>query len=198
MEVELFQIQPHYLLKKINKIMKIKTLIIGLLCCFVSGLIHGQSLNHVDSVSREKAHITVNNLKILTRSNYLLFSIADKWYLIIVKKKDGMFYQYYINSDTSKLRQQVTKKYKVIKSNTILQHAFKKGLYHREYITFNSPFYKDNPAQAEGNLTYFYLYDSGIKYGESRLSIFIQPNPIDNQVYDYLRNKLLKNIAKHE
>jgi hypothetical protein len=176
--------------------MKMKIIIIGLLCCFATKLIHGQTLNRVDSISRAKAQNTVtNNLKISPQSNYLLFSIQDKWYLIIVKK-DGMLCQYYINSDTSKLKPQVTKKSKVIKSNPILRKAFKKGLYHREYITFNSPFYKNRHAQAEGNLTYFYLYEDGIKYGEARLSVFIEPNPIDHQVYDYLRNTLLKIISK--
>lgn len=84
----------------------------------------------------------------------------------------------------------------MIKSDSILEKAFDKKLYHKEYITFNSPFYKYNHAQSEGNLTYFYLYKEGIKYGEARLSVFIKPNPIDNQIYDYLRNVLLKIIAK--
>jgi hypothetical protein len=117
-----------------------------------------------------------------------LFSIADKWYLVIVQNHN-IYYEYYIKSDTS--NKKITVK-KIVKHRQILSKAFNENLYQRGYITFNSSFYKNNNVESDGNITYFYLMKNGIKYGEARLSVFIAPNPINQKVYNYLLFSLLK------
>ncbi|MDB5142981.1 MAG: hypothetical protein JWQ66_1694 [Mucilaginibacter sp.] len=164
---------------------------------FITKAGYSQILGHADSLSREKSEVIVkNNFRNLIGNKYLLFSISDRWYLIIAKKSNK-YYEYYLDSDTSKVRRSSTiKATKVVSISRVLSKAFDEKSYQKDYITFNSPFYRHNHAESDGNITYFYLMIDGVKYGEARLSVFIKPNPIDKDVYDYLRISLLRYISK--
>jgi hypothetical protein len=157
---------------------------------FIGKIGYSQQLAHADSLSVKRAQSIINaDLYNETLNNdYLLFSIADKWYLVIVRSHNS-YSEYYLKSDTS--NQKMTIK-KVIKNRRILSKAFNEKLYQSGYITFNSSFYKNNNVESDGNITYFYLMKNGIKYGEARLSVFIAPNPINQKVYNFLLFSLLR------
>jgi hypothetical protein len=147
---------------------------------------YSQSFGHGDSISMKKAAATIkNNFNISEKDNYLLFSDADKWFLVIIQK-DNLFYEYYIDSDTSNYKLTTTKTLKILKKNPLLLRIFNEKNYKKDYITFTSPFYKGGYNRAEGNITYFYLIKNGTKYGEALLSMEVDPNPIDSRIYNYL------------
>lgn len=69
---------------------------------------------------------------------------------------------------------------------------FNKNIYQKEFITFDSDFFKPHYEISSGSITYFVYKINNQRLGEARLSFFIKPNPIDVEVYLYLTNKILE------
>jgi len=164
---------------------------------FLCSKVVSQELKFTDSLSIIKSENIVKShfTESIKNNNYLLFSIADKWYLIIIDKSN-YYEQHFINTDSivGNIKDSISL---IKKPDILLQSAFEKSIYKKEYINFSSDFFKNGYDLAEGNSTYFYLKEKNcVKYGESRLSVFVKPNPIDEKIYDYLRNALLNYISK--
>lgn len=160
---------------------------------------NSQIMDCADSISRDRSEFILKEYfsDSLMFYNHLLYSIADKWYLIIIEKPI-CFEEYYIKQD-SMIGYKKSNAKQINKSNTILQKAFDYSLYHKGFINFNSDFYKTGYELSQGNITYFFLRDkNGNKYGEARLSVFVKPNPINEDVYDYLRTHLLNYISQKD
>ncbi|NHA07844.1 hypothetical protein G7092_28855 [Mucilaginibacter sp. HC2] len=171
---------------------KLITVLIVLSFTFKAG--YCQILRHADSVTRKKADSIVLRLGSSVKDNaYLLFSITDRWYLVIVEKQQR-YYEYYLNIKDKNLEPQDEK---IVNRSQLLSKAFNIVRYQKGYITFNSDFFKGKQIVSEGNITYFYLMKMGVKYGEARLSVKISPNPIDEKLYDYLSSELLIFMSKH-
>ena len=162
---------------------------IFLQCCY------SQQINSADSLSRAKAKDVSNFIADKTlNNNHLLFSIGDKWYLMVVEHRD-YYEEFYFQVDTL-LKCSKINPIKIDKPNNILEKAFDKDLYHKDFINLNSNFYKTGYEISEGNTTYFYFKDKdGNVYGESKLTTLIKPNPINNEVYNHLLMKLLQYIT---
>lgn len=158
---------------------------IFLQCCY------SQQINSADSLSRAKAKDVSNFIADRTlNNNHLLFSIGDKWYLMVVEYRD-YYEEFYFKGDTLKINP-----IKVDKPNNILKKAFDKDSYQKDFINLNSDFYKSGYEISEGNTTYFYFRDKdGSVYGESKLTTLIKPNPINDEVYNHLLMKLLQYIT---
>ncbi len=122
--------------------------------------------------------------------DHLLFSIADRWYLVIVPGSKRSFAYYFDAQSNVKSRQK-------IKADNVLLKAFDEKLYQNGYVTFNSSFFRDSEIKSEGNITYFYLMKNHVKYGESKLSVKISPNPIPQEIYDALSTELLLFMSKY-
>jgi len=153
----------------------------------------------LENTSKQKAEsILSHNISAeIEGKNHLLFTIKDEWYLIIIKEAD-YFEKYFITSDTI-IKQSNKKCFKKKKENKILALAFDKKGYHNGYINLNSDLYSNGYELSQGNVTYFYLKDDkGNKYGESKLTTIIKPNPINDKVYNYLLTKLLCCIEEYE
>ena len=151
-----------------------------------------------DSLSRDKAMNTVkdNCSDCILNNSYLLYSIADKWYLVIIETLDS-YEEYFVSSDILGFEKRSSIKIK--KPNAILEKAFNKELYHKGFINLNSDFYKSGYEVSEGNGTYFFLKGKdGTIYGESRLTAFVKPNPINEEVYNYLLMRLLCYITPND
>ena len=151
-----------------------------------------QQFSCADSLSRNKATNVIEKhfADFITNNNYLLYSVADKWYLVIIESLDN-YEEYYVCEDTL---MECGKKgsVKIKKPNEILGKAFDKNLYHKGFINLNSDFYESGYELSEGNTTYFYFKDKdGTIYGESKLTAFVKPNPINETVYNYLLKRLL-------
>ena len=77
-------------------------------------------------------------------------------------------------------------------TDKILKTAFDKSIYHTGFIGFQSEFYNNGYDLAQGSPTYFVMKDEERnRFGESCLSMIVQPNPIDMEVYSYLVNELI-------
>lgn len=177
---------------------KIKTMILKrirntIFLLLLSTTVFSQTIGKADTLSREKASEVATKLLKNTNRDYLLFSIADKWFLLIKDNGDS-YTEYYVNTADVNLNTHEYSAITIKKPNRILRKAFNRCLYHSGYISFNSQFFKDQKVKSEGNITYFFFKSHGRKIGECRLSMFINPNPINVEIYNYLRNKLLKHI----
>ncbi len=130
--------------------------------------------------------------KYTSGNKYLLFSIADTWYLMIVEK-GNRYEEYYVIKDG--LEAFMLKKRTIRGNNKVLDKAFNKDIYHQGFIDLNSPFYSEGYKASSGNKTYFYFKDiNGDIHGESLLTTIINPNPIDTEVYNFLLYQLLRFI----
>jgi hypothetical protein len=119
-----------------------------------------------------------------------LFSIADRWYLVIVRGQKKSFAYYFDAKSNVKSRKRV-------EEDDVLLKAFDENLYQNGYVTFNSSFFRNIEIKSEGNITYFYLMKNHVKFGESRLSVKISPNPIPQEIYDMLSTKLLVFMSRY-
>lgn len=170
-----------------------------LLCNICSLYAYSQELGNLGSTSQYKANLIIEKHlpDKIENKNYLLFSIKDEWYLIVIKNTD-YFEKYFMTEDTLII---VTDKncFKKQKEKKILTYAFDNNKYHNGYINLNSDFYSNGYEVSQGNTTYFYLKDKdGNVYGEANLTTIIKPNPIDNKVYSYLLSNLLYCIKEFQ
>jgi hypothetical protein len=146
-----------------------------------------------DSLSRVKSKQLVEKYfgESLQKLDYLLFSVADDRYLIIVERKNS-FDEYFFNEDTLHHNKKYRRFLSIRKSNKILKKAFNESLYRKEFITMKSDFFKNKHPFFAGLGTYFYLSKSGTKFGEESLTLFVNPNPMDKTVYKYLFTSFTK------
>ncbi|WP_273016016.1 MULTISPECIES: hypothetical protein [Leeuwenhoekiella] len=173
-----------------------KTQIIFLMLFFLSLISCSQKLDRSELISRQSAERIIENTDLAQKvrgSSYVLFSISDIFYIVIVEG-EKTYEEYYINSEKgNKLVKKATYK----KSDELLKKMFNSDNYKNEFISFDSEFFGSGYELSSGNLTYFVLKnEEGERYGEARLSILIEPNPIDDEVYNYLTQKLLLYISK--
>jgi hypothetical protein len=158
---------------------------------------NAQYLSHYDSLSREKAKMVVDDNfgEGIKKSNYLIFSMKDISFLVVLEK-DNCYKEYFIFIDT------ITNKSKkdeltVYKPHEIYSIAFDTTKYRKGFINFNSDFYKNGYTKSWGEMNYFvFKTKSGQSYGELRLSTIVDPNPINATVYNYLQTRLLNYISE--
>lgn len=134
--------------------------------------------------------------QITSNTPHLHFSINEEWYLIITYTNKT--YRHYIFcQDTSKAKIVYTPNLKEYEK-LILNKAFDKKQYNLNFINIDSS-YSNNYDYVNGNSTYFYFQDkNNIRYGEAKLTVFIKPNPIDENLYNYLIKQLLKAVEKRK
>lgn len=148
-----------------------------------------QKLNPEDELSRKNADRIANEIfaNETKGKEYIIFSVSEKSFLIIVNLEHS-YKEYFYNSE-SKIK---TKEVIVKKPNDLFSKMFNKNIYQKEYITFDSDFFKPHYEISSGSITYFAYKINNQRLGEARLSFFIKPNPIDAEVYLYLTNKILE------
>jgi hypothetical protein len=151
-----------------------------------------QEITADDSIARTRAKLLVTKhlKRCVENSNYVLFSISDRYYLIVVEH-DSSYVEHFVEMD---LNGRITKHDTVkTKPNELLRKMFNPDLYHSGYITFQSEYFKNGYEIASGAMTYFFLRTrKGKTLGESRLSVFVKPNPIDFPIYNHLVNRVIK------
>ena len=161
--------------------------ILIIFCSFLYFSGCSQSLSDADITSRKKAEIVLNNEVInykVKGKEHIIFSIADKDFIILVKEGD-LYNEYYIKmtkNNVVKILSNTT----VQLSKELANSMFNEAQYKKGFTTFSSDFYDSGYELSAGNITYFVFKDEkGRRFGESRLSVFIKPNPIDSLVYNY-------------
>lgn len=127
----------------------------------------------------------------------ILFSIADSLY-IVVENKEKEYIESIIELKSSIDEISLVTKKIIKKPKDILDKGFIPDNYSKDFISFNSDFYKNGYDVASGNKTYFVLIDeANNRLGEAILSVMVKPNPIDPKLYGYLVSKLI-NIHSSE
>ena len=150
-----------------------------------------QSKGELDSREMAKDVIDKTDLRETTRNkNYIVFSNSDKRFIIIIDNNDS-YREYYVNYMNANPK--IIDVKEVEKSNSLLSRMFEKSIYRTDYVSLNSNFYNDGYKTSTGNVTYFAYHNvDGKVYGESRLTVVIDPNPIDREIYNYLSLRMLK------
>ena len=140
----------------------------------------------VEENVRELLHSEISN------KEYVILSIAGKNTILILSEGNDCYREYFLvkNDKSNSLE---VKKSKKIKSSQILEDMFADSIYRKEFITFDSEFFQPNGYEFSlGELTYFvFINKNGDKLGEARLSVFINPNPINQEIYMYLIRRIL-------
>jgi hypothetical protein len=150
-----------------------------------------QKLDNSALQSRQKAEfLTDQYLKNRVKEcNYVLFSAADTDYIILVENKDSSYTEYFMR--ISNEIKAGTIKDTTIATSKLMRKIFDYKLYKEDFVTFNSDFFKKGYENSSGNITYFVFKNkNGKRYGEARLSVFVNPNPIDAEVYTYFVERL--------
>lgn len=156
-----------------------------------------QELTEEEMRSRREAESVVNAyLKDRVKGyNYIIFSSGGAQFIVLVNQA-GSYHEYYID-DSSGLNKVI--QYDTIVGNNpkLFDRMFDERAYRKDYTSFRSDFYKDGYETASGSITYFSLVtNDGSRLGESRLSMFVKPNPIDAEVYLYFVQRLLANAGR--
>ncbi len=167
-----------------------KILILFFALCF--GHSFSQKLNEFELESRNKADLVFKEIAGPQSEDlpYLLFSSGNLFYLIIIDRKTHYTRIKVSLTQTDSIQVDSVKSIK--KSNGILEKAFDKSIYQKDFIGFQSDFFKNGYEFASGATTYFVMKDSRRnRFGESSLSIIVRPNPIDGEIYNYLVTEIL-------
>jgi len=156
-----------------------------------------QELTEEELKSRRMAETVVNTyLKDQVKGySYIIFSSGDAQFIVLVNQT-GSHHEYYI--DESNGTNQVIQYDTIIEGDPkLFDRMFDETAYRKDYTSFRSDFFKDGYETASGNITYFSLVTiDGSRLGESRLSVFVKPNPIDAEVYLYFVQRLLANAGR--
>ncbi|MFY7670598.1 hypothetical protein ACOSP6_05875 [Tenacibaculum sp. MEBiC06402] len=149
----------------------------GALLCIIFILLPS-NLNSQASKDYKLAQLVIKQyFKNNVPKSYVLVSIENKEYLIIEKNK------------------LLSSKSKIDNDNTVLNRAFNRHIYHKNYINWDSDYAIFRNAFSAGKPMYFYYQsEDGTLYGETNLSTIVHPNPIDVSVFGYVLNELSNNI----
>ncbi|WP_168421747.1 hypothetical protein, partial [Candidatus Ulvibacter alkanivorans] len=148
-----------------------------------------QKLNYFEVETQERAKIVVNHF-LEENKPYILFSLANYEYILIIDNGKNYIEKLvlYDKNDLIKLISNT----KINKPNDFFKDAFDTNNYHQGFINFSSDFFNGYEVTAHGGTTYFVMYDSEKnKYGESFLSLLVDPNPINKKLYGYLAQKII-------
>jgi hypothetical protein len=129
--------------------------------------------------------------------SHYLYSIGDKWYLILAKSEKG-YIGYYVclNGDSTAFVQNLSVDQLDI---SILGQIFDKDIYFPGTIDLNSSFFFGRGQISSGNTTYSYFWTSDdVMVGEYRLTVITQPDPMPSNLKQYLLKLLLPKIEQED
>ncbi|WP_296151655.1 hypothetical protein [uncultured Flavobacterium sp.] len=164
-----------------------------LVICFFVLSSCSSRLSDIDRFSRNNADKVVDSIfgDEIKGFNYLIFSVAEKDFIIIIEKSNS--YEEYFYNDKIEYSKIIENKIIYKKEDVFFKKMFNKDIYNKEFITFNSKFFNPSYEISSGNITYFvFKNEKGHRFGEARLSFFIKPNPIEPDIYIFLTNEILK------
>lgn len=171
---------------KIAILLLLPTVLYGQITLSKSAILNRKA---ADSLVRTMLHDKVKD------KQYVIFSSGGTNYIIGIDQGKS-YLEYYIKRNTNGL---ASVKSKIIKKKDSIQcKMFNRHLYKAGYITLESDFYKEGYEVSSGNTTYFVMKDiKGERFGESALTVFIKPNPIDAGIYLYFVDRLLFYARKY-
>ena len=158
-------------------------------------LLSGRPSTNVDHVSHDSIiRSAAQAVDIENSYPYLGMTLSKDWIILIHQDSASNFVQYTFrrSSDGSIIR---LEKDVLSGNHEIMNIAFDRSRYHNGLVDFDSSFFKNGYELSMGGPTYFVFYDeTGRRVGETKLTLFVKPNPINEKVYKYLANQLIELI----
>lgn len=153
-------------------------------------------ITKTDSVFiKETLDLVDKTLKSEIKGNkHIVFAMGNDSQLVLVEEPNS-YKEYFIHKSNGNRE---ISKIDYSKPNEFYEAMFDEKQYHQKTVTFESDLYKDGYETAQGNKTYFALRSENEKYGESVLSVFVKPNPIKAETYNYFVTKLLEHIRNNQ
>lgn len=168
----------------------LKLLLLFLITIFSSNISCSQKLDKADLKSRNIAHSVVYKhfKEEVKNKNYIIFSVSDEKFIVTIENKNSYDELYYDSTKNNSVIDKVTYDIK----NELMNKIFDKSNYKKDFISFNSDYFKPEYDASSGNITYF-VYNTldGKKYGEARLSMIVKPNPIPADIYMHYVKRIL-------
>jgi len=149
---------------------------------FLSFFINSYSQN----LKNETFNIIHKNLNyIIQNREYVVFEWAERIYIVIVKINANKFVEFKFEKDNNEII--LLKDITTMLNNTCLEKVFDYRNLSKDYIDFQSEFYKNNNVDYNGSTIYFAMIssDRGI-YGESRLTTIVNILPYDRDIHSFL------------
>ncbi len=131
--------------------------------------------------------------KLGTSSEFLVYSIEDRYYYIATKEECDYTERYIVLDSMGGIQKNTLLKTKR-KSKKILKTAFALNNYSDD-LTIDIP----EASYVRGKASYFVVKDKSHKrYGEYRLPVFSLPPPINKDVYGYIVKRLSQEMTKEK
>lgn len=166
-----------------------KFILSSLLTLLFCAGVHAQELSKQEScyINAFSSVIDKYLADIIQGENYVLFAISDRHCLVLVKR-NKKYEEYYIDITNGILKSHMNKIKK--KEKEIFGKLFSKNSYQEGFIDHSK-----YDMMTDGNPVYFYFCDSSNqKYGESLVTVFVKPTPIDSDIYYFLLQKIMSHL----
>lgn len=127
---------------------------------------------------------------------YLGMVLSHEWVIIIHRENGG--YVQYIFTGRNGENFKIFNRSVVNSQEVLMSRAFKENYYHEGYIDFSTDYFSNGYDLSIGGQTYFVFFDeNGKKHGEAKLTLFVKPNPIEQELYLYLTRELVAAIEEY-
>lgn len=151
--------------------------------------------SYSQDLKNETFNIIQKNLNyIIQNREYVVFEWSEKIYIVIVKINSNKFVEFKFEKDNNEVMSlnDIT----TLSNNTCLEKVFDYKNLSRDYIDFQSEFYKNKDVDYNGTTIYFAMISSdGSIYGESRLTTIVNILPYDRDIHLFLLNRVFNEPA---
>lgn len=148
----------------------------------------------INSYSQDLKNETFNLIQknlnyIIQNREYVVYEWSEKIYIVIVKINSNKFVEFKFEKDNNEVMS--LKDITTLSNNTCLEKVFDYKNLSKDYIDFQSEFYKNKDVDYNGATIYFAMISSdGSIYGESRLTTIVNILPYDRDIHLFLLNRV--------
>lgn len=142
-------------------------------------------------LKNETFNIIQKNLNyIIQNREYVVYEWSEKTYIVIVKINSNKFIEFKFEKDKNEVIS--LKDINNLSNNSCLDKVFDYKNLSKNYIDFQSEFYKNRSVDYNGTTIYFAMISSdGSIYGECRLTTIVNILPYDRDIHLYLLNRVI-------
>jgi hypothetical protein len=147
--------------------------------------------SYSQGLKNETFNIIQKNLNyIIQNREYVVYEWSEKIYIVLVKINSNKFVEFKFEKDKNELIS--LKDINNLTNNNCLDKVFDYKNLSKDYIDFQSEFYKNKDVDYNGTTVYFAMISSdGSIYGECRLTTIVNILPYDRDIHLFLLNRVI-------
>ncbi|UPQ80636.1 hypothetical protein M0M57_07290 [Flavobacterium azooxidireducens] len=143
------------------------------------------------NLKNETFNIIQKNLNyIIQNREYVVYEWSERIYIVIVKINSNKFIEFKFEKDNNEVL--FLKDVTTLSNNTCLDKVFDYKNLSKDYIDYQSEFYKNKEVDYNGMTIYFAMITSdGSVYGECRITTIANILPYDRDIHLFLLNRVI-------